>query len=189
MSYNFSSSQMAVIQAAYSDAVSGAITWSIMYDVILSNISAYQGVPATGVDPAVWAWVNGARQVNAGTGAYSEFIRTYSEHQYSLRFSTPATISIQEASDSLAKDFVDEILLTSELLDLHRIGQVDGGRAISDYFHGDEGGWSGNPLFIFLGDDSFYADRIREDQNDSYDFAAFIESSESALGEISDIGI
>ncbi|UWU23038.1 hypothetical protein N2601_08860 [Rhizobium sp. CB3060] len=190
MAYEFSSSELFAIKTAYDNATTGAGTWATVYATIASAITD-GGEPKAGVDPAAWVWVNGAYAVNVGSGDYSAFIRTYSSAQYEYRFGTPSQTSLQSVSDGVAKAVADTILATEKMPDLHTIGVEDASASISQYFNGDQSGWSGNPLFLFLGDDSFYRNTILHltNQNDplagdSYDFMTFVKSSIDALGPV-----
>ena len=190
MAYDFSSSELSAINTAYDNATAGTGTWATVYATIASAITD-GGEPKAGVDPAAWVWVNGAYAVNVGSGDYSAFIRTYSSAQYQYRFGTPSQTSLQSVSNGVAKAVADTILATGKMPDLHTIGVEDASTSISQYFNGDQSGWSGNPLFLFLGDDSFYRNTILHltNQNDplagdSYDFMTFVKSSIDALGPV-----
>ena len=192
MTYQFTSDELSAVQNAYDNAVAGG-SWASVYAAISASISS-NGQADAGVDQAVLSWINGARQVNADVGDFSHFIRQYSTAQYVLRFGEASQTSLQEISDKLAQKVALDILSSGVLPSLAAIGSRDAGEAVSGYFNGDKGGWSGNSLFMFLGDDSFFRDSILHtaDANDPaegdlYDFWAFVGSSMYALGEIHDL--
>ncbi|TBY26963.1 hypothetical protein E0H93_28165 [Rhizobium leguminosarum bv. viciae] len=192
MAYQFTGSELSALQNAYNNAVAGG-SWATVYSTISASIST-NGQPEAGVDQAVLSWVNGAQQVNAGVGDFSHFIRQYSTAQYVLRFGEASQTSLQVVSDAVARRVADDILSTGELPSLAVIGSRDAGETIALYFNNDKGGWSGNSLFMFLGDDSFFRDSILHttDANDPaagdpYDFWTFVGSSMYALGGIEDL--
>ncbi|WHO82591.1 calcium-binding protein [Rhizobium leguminosarum] len=192
MAYQFTGSELAALQNAYNNAVAGG-SWATVYATISASIST-NGQPEAEVDQAVLSWVNGAQQVNAGVGDFSYFIRQYSTAQYVLRFGEASQTSLQVVSDAVARRVADDILATGELPSLAVIGSRDAGETIALYFNNDKGGWSGNSLFMFLGDDSFFRDSILHttDANDPaagdlYDFWTFVGSSIYALGGIEDL--
>ena len=188
MSYQFTSIERSFIQTAYDNAIAGTGSWAAVYETISFGISSATGdAPDVGVDAAAWVWVNGAHQVNAGVGDFSVFIRAYSAHQYELRNGDPSTISLQAVSNQVARAVAEDILATGLLPSLGAIGAHDAGATIAGYFDGDRAGWSGNPLFLFLGDDSFYRSAILHSDatdslhGDTYDIFAWLDSAERAL--------
>lgn len=116
-------------------------------------------MPELGVDPSVWLWVSGARQVNADDSSYfSDFIRDYTTKQYELRYGTTSGLDIDEASDQIAKAFAEDIIANGVLPDLDTIGVYDAGKTASEVFDqhtvdstGNYAPWAGTILFPFLG--------------------------------------
>jgi hypothetical protein len=74
MKYQFVTSIMNKITAAYTRAQAGEIQYGDVYKII-----ADAGVRQTGVDKGSIAWLYGAADVNKGVGAFSTFIREYSK--------------------------------------------------------------------------------------------------------------
>lgn len=193
MTYTFSQNELDAITSAYNNAEAGTAPWFSVYQTISSAIST-DGVADAGVDPAVLVWVNGATEVNADTGVFSEFIRSYSVAQYNFRFDGAPAMSLQDVSNAVAKGVAEDILTNHQLPSLYQVGLLDAGPAIANYFHGDPAGWSGNPLFLFLGEDRFFRGTILHEPTsteptpslpeDRYDLLAFIESSVTALGDV-----
>ncbi len=185
MSYAFTIQELQNIQSVLTAAQSTG-NFVAVYQEILYSITDETFSPKDGVDPAVWNWVNGALQVNANSGDYASFIRTYSEAQYVIRFGSVSETSLQTVSNAVCEAVANDILSSAVLPSLGIIGETDAGRSINGYFQGDTAGWSGNPLFIFLGDDSFYRQNILN-KDGTYDILAFIKSSTTALGEINSL--
>jgi hypothetical protein len=73
----------------------------------LGDLLQTKGVSAT---DATVLWLRGATEANAGHGAFSELIRSYTETQYQLRYgkSIP-TGKMQEASDAVAQNLIDDL--------------------------------------------------------------------------------
>ena len=89
-------------------------------------------------------WFAGARKINAGEGAYSDFIRAYTSEQYRLR--TGETLSptlLQESSDRIAEAVINDIITNGELPTINVLGQKDASQTAADVFNGDQGIWSG----------------------------------------------
>jgi Ca2+-binding RTX toxin-like protein len=157
VTYSFSSAELAGINDAYTAAKSGGGSYADIYITILDAISTSDGSgPKSGVDPAVWVWMSGAYKVNTRAGDFASFIRSYSEAQYEARFGGASSTSIQTASDEIAALVGLNIIQNTTLPDLNQIGNLDAVETTQGYFLGDPAGWSGNPLFLFLGDSSFF---------------------------------
>ncbi|WP_027713227.1 hypothetical protein [Dickeya chrysanthemi] len=100
-------------------------------------------------------------------GAFSNFIRTYTETQYKLRYkeSLPENL-LNQASNKIAITFGQLVENNDgKLPTLENIGIVDGGAAASEIFtdskyykYGEYTAWAGVILFPFLGYDNFYSD-------------------------------
>src|SRR5882724_3526350 len=159
--------------------------------------------PADGVDPAVWAWVEGAINVNTNSGAFAQYIRDYTAEQYQLRTgSTLDQTRLQVASNDIARRFIADMFgeLSGPLADpgflentytqltlpdLNRIGAIDAGAAAAEVFPGTNySPWAGTVLFTQLGDDSFFKNWVlTTDVNDNkiepgtYDLATIAKAT------------
>lgn len=114
------------------------------------------------------AWVEGARDVNAGVGVFSKYIRSYTGSQIDLKYGTGihtnATMNL--ASNTIGANFAAHLQANGgQLPTLETLGLIDGAAAVSRLFSdpiyypkGDYTGWSGVMLFPYLGYDSFYKD-------------------------------
>lgn len=198
-SYVLTLEARASLQSAFDQAeVDGK--WYLVYDAIINAISYVDANelepplapvpvrrPQPGVDANVLAWVLGARDVNAGVGGASDFIRKYSEEQYRIRFGTAAP-DTQDISNRVCKSVAIRLLSAPNTVpNLHEVGEKDANEAIKGYFSEQPGGWSGNLLFMFLGDTSFYRDNILNSSLGTYDFAAMIKSAVAAVGPADDL--
>lgn len=135
------------MQDAFTQANSGQVPHWLIYQTISDIIRNSDGTLRNGVDPAVSSWLIGAEGVNAGFTLYSDFIRSYSDIQYQLRFQEASSVSLQDISNDVANAVAQDILNSGTLPDLYTLGQQDANATISGYFEGQSGGWSGNPLF------------------------------------------
>ncbi|MDH7810003.1 MULTISPECIES: calcium-binding protein [unclassified Rhizobium] len=181
MAYLLTNSELSAVGSALDAANSGAAPYHEVYQTILAVLTEPGGQPKDGVDPSVLSWLVGASGVNRGDTLYSDFIREYSLSQYFIRFGQSSTVPLQTVSNNVAKAVAEDILLNGVAPDLNTLGEKDANVTISQYFNGDEGGWSGNPLFIFLGDDSFYQNNIINVDFTGYEFSAFLQSATSAF--------
>jgi hypothetical protein len=69
MTYTFSDTELQSIQDAYNSAATGANSWANVYQTISKALTyEFASIPKLFVDPAVWVWINGACDVNAGVG-------------------------------------------------------------------------------------------------------------------------
>ena len=137
----------------------------------------------SGVDQNVIVWLRGAGDVNAGLGDFSTFIRGYSLAQFQARFGGnppgSGSGSIQEASDQVAINVLQEILTSGMLPSIATIAEKDAGPAAEELFGGDAGGWAGNPMFLGLGLSAPLDDNVLEvgpsGYADTYDALAMIK--------------
>jgi len=115
----------------------------------------------------VYTWISGARDVNAGSGVFSEYIRNYTAEQYRLRVGDISAKDLDgklnAASNEIAINLIQGMLDHNGVLpSIEGIGIIDGGAAASELFTGDlfpDGdftGWSGAILFSFIGYDRFF---------------------------------
>lgn len=154
-----------------------------VYEYILSTMSS-NGQPLSGADIQAWQWFKGAADVNRGQGTFSNFIRDYTNEQVLIRNGDRLTSAqLDAASDSIAIDLVANIIANNgRIPTIREIGQYDITNTANSIFGGNEAGWSGNPLFVMLGDSSFFNNNIIESDGDTYDALAMLRSSASALG-------
>lgn len=184
MSYVFSEDQLDEIRDVRDAAMLGTGSWADVYATIFAFLTWPNGDRKHWVEESVWLWIRGAEEINRGTGDYSSFIRTYTEEQLKLRYeaSVPQP-TLQEMSDEVAKRFSQWVLANATLPSLRSLGEIDAS-AVASFFDDDFGAWSGNPLFVPLGDDFFYREYILSSANGAYDFGAMIWSSREALQEV-----
>lgn len=115
----------------------------------------------------VYTWIAGARDVNAGSGVFSEYIRNYTAEQYRLRVGDISAkdldAALNTASNEIGINLIQGMLNRGGLLpSIEGIGIIDGGAAASRLFtgeffpDGDFTGWSGALLFSFIGYDRFF---------------------------------
>lgn len=160
-----------IVQAlsAFDRDRSGSGLFSKVYDALLGMISdeGLVGVagPTGDVAPNVWAWINGAKDVNTDTGGFAAFIRSYTELQHRARFGTSMeTGEMQRASNNVSANFFADLLENLrrddsadwQLPAIRTIGEADAGAAASVVFHGDYAAWAGTLLFPYLGEPYFF---------------------------------
>jgi len=113
-------------------------------------------IPADGIPRNVWQWVEGAGDVNVSGGAFSGFIRNYTNFQHILREGGPMAVGeMQRASNTVASKFLADILVRLNKPDpakwtmpnIREIGENDAGAAASVVFDGDFAPWAGTLLF------------------------------------------
>lgn len=144
-----------------------------IYDFLRGLITDTSGLfdkPNTGVDESVWAWINGAKDVNAVDGLFAEFIHGYTVYQQMGRYGLSeqeAMDAAQSASNRIAERLAEDILANDgKLPGIIGLGVIDAGAAASDVFDqpatpgGDYAPWAGTLLFPFLGSDSFFQDWV-----------------------------
>ena len=121
--------------------------------------------PAEDVAANVWAWINGAQDVNSDTGGFAAFIRSYTELQHQARYGTSmATGEMQNASNNVSANFFIELRNNLsdtdptkwQLPSIRTIGEADAGAAASVVFEGDYASWAGTLLFPYLEEPYFF---------------------------------
>jgi len=164
-----------------------------MYDLIYQIIQQPDAFGNT-ADASVVAWFGAAAQANRGEGGASDLIRAYTHAQLVLRTGDEiSNISsvLQNASNEIARSVLadirgSEVIVNGEkyytLPTLHEIGEKDAAATLGQLsdFSSAPGIWSGNPLFIGLGDSSFWSGTILEDTSDTYDLIVSMRSLEYA---------
>lgn len=192
MPFQFTNAQVSDLvalrnQGQYADAYAYIV--NALTDLLTTPDGITMAVPAADVPANVWQWFKGAEQVNRGVGPFSDFIRSYTSEQYQIRTGMPATAGfIQNASDEIAKRVINGIENDAShfLPDLATIGRVDAAESTRSFPNGDAAAWSGNLLFVALGNrsffDSFLLHTDQRDPTDPYDFLAAIHSANHAGG-------
>ena len=186
MSFQFNAEQLADLanlraSGNYADAyayVSNAIT------TVTTNVDGEVIVmPSMGVPANVWQWFQGAEQVNRGTGPFSDFIREYTEEQYRIRTGAePASNFTQNGSNAIAFEVIGDILNNGVLPTLAQIGQRDATKSVEAFPNADAAAWSGNILFVPLGDRSFLDQYLLSNAADPYNLLAAFHSAYRAGG-------
>lgn len=132
--------------------------WSEFYNSIY-ELSAYSD--ATGQtleDPNVREWFRVASIANSGEGVQSDLIRNYTANQVELRTGIrPTDLTLQAASNAIANAiFLNHIDLSGQLPTLEDIRDIDAPEVVSALQQAghvaDLSIWSGNLLFVGLGD-------------------------------------
>ncbi|AOH85653.1 hypothetical protein AWL63_18625 [Sphingomonas panacis] len=145
--------------------------------------------PGEGADVAVWNWLRGAEGVNRSEGQFSAFIRSYTAAQVQIREGrTMQQSELDDASNRIALAVISDIENSGGIIpSLRQIGERDAQQSIRDLPLKDVAIWSGNPLFVLLGDDTFLKENILENTRDSYDFFVMVEAASRALPTINSI--
>lgn len=164
----------------------------LAYQAILDDITTQDAtgkeVPIPTVDVGAWLWLRGAVQVNQGQGAFSTWIRSYTNFQIENRLGPEAIPSLermQEISNLIATDVIDDFLNNNNVpITLNLIGSKDAGNVVGSLFNdkNDYSSWSGVPLFIVMGSSKFFDDHILDSKNGTYDFASFLASAVASSG-------
>ncbi|UWQ59337.1 hypothetical protein K3722_04200 [Leisingera caerulea] len=190
--YVFTQEQLDQISAAASNTASSH-PYADMYDLIYSIIQ--QPDVLGNVAPGnVIAWFGAAASANRGVGGASDFIRDYTTSQLELR--TGDTVSnvdtlLQAASNDIAAAVLADIISSDVVVDgqtlyelptVHEIGEHDALEAMDvlSVYSPDPAVWSGNPLFLGLGDGSFWQDNILQNAGDTYNLFTTVESFKRA---------
>lgn len=164
--------QIDAIQSAY-NSQNWQLAYKLVFDAITTMTTVQDSIslnPSPGVDPAVWLWISGARNVNSDNGAFANYIRDYTAEQYLLRTgqsvpggtTTSPSALIQVTSNIISKRFIADLFgllpgpeatppdqitgsFTSLTLpDLNRVGAIDAGAAASTIFNGTTADGSNN---------------------------------------------
>lgn len=174
MPYTYSTAELAAINTAYTNG-----DWQAAYAAALAPLSST-------THAAEYAWLNGAKQMNAGTGDYSTFIRNYTAEQYRIRYDeTLSTSDMQDASDEVARAVMTEILATGALPTISEIGAIDAETVGNYLFDGAKGAWSGSALFTMLGTNEFLQSNILGANDPAYEIAAMLQSGFSNINSLS----
>jgi Ca2+-binding RTX toxin-like protein len=167
-----------------------ALNWAAFY-VKIFEYTALPDDNGNAADLNVRQWFNVASQANAGLGASSDLIRDYTLAQIEIRTGVSASAHLMdEASDAIAEAIWLNHIIDGRLPTLEDIRLEDAQSvvtALQDNGHnvGFEV-WSGNILFVGLGDTQPLLDNlIPASSQSSYDlFAAGQSLSSVGLGSI-----
>lgn len=141
--------------------------------------------PAPGVDRNSWVWLAGATDVNAGTGAANDFIRTYTKKQMEIRSGeTVSDAKLQEISDEIAKAVLNDAIVSGALPSIIKIATDDASKTVAGIPGADAAVWSGNALFLALGQDKPFKDTLLEQPGDTYDLLTAIKCGIEAAGPV-----
>tara|TARA_R110000803_G_scaffold210683_1_gene283157 strand:+ start:1448 stop:3679 length:2232 start_codon:yes stop_codon:yes gene_type:complete len=159
------------------------------YELIYLQASIFdaegKASPAPYVDPASWVWFWGAKEINAGEGPFSDFIRSYTSAQYHIRFgATLSPVDLQDVSNAIAEAVISDVINRNDLPPINDLADLDASQTAAQFFQGEEAVWSGNLLFILLGYSQPYFQTILEDSSDVYDLFALLESTLTATGTV-----
>jgi hypothetical protein len=103
--------EVAELKTMREQADARAIGYWEIYKTLADLLQSKYGVSST--DSTV-LWLRGATEANADRGAFSALIRGYTESQYQLRYGrsipTSPTDSLQDASNAVARNLLDDIL-------------------------------------------------------------------------------
>lgn len=165
MATNLTTSELDTLTTKYAQAKLGQIYYWEIYKWLADTLES-KGIVST--DQTV-LWLRGATEANAGRGAMSELIRTYSETQYQLRYVTSIPAGqMQLASNAVAENMIEDLLGNNaprwprgQVPEIARIAEVDAtavGRVLFDRNQTDtafteNSAWSGTLLFSMLRND------------------------------------
>ncbi|MEJ6396047.1 hypothetical protein V8J82_22520 [Gymnodinialimonas sp. 2305UL16-5] len=151
-------------------------------------------VPENTAEPSLEAWFGAAAQTNLGQGGASDLIRTYTAAQLELRQGGPIQdidIILQDASNAIARAVYQDISDNPRMIDgerfydvpdLVRIGRQDAAATLDELsrFSSNPAIWSGNLLFLGLGEDDFWYETILEQPGETYDLAVSMAAAVQA---------
>lgn len=183
--YYFTTEQYAQILDSFANSTSGfpeADRYAKIYELIQLPDAFGSTAPSN-----VIAWFGAAAQANRGIGGASDFIRDYTQAQLEIRTGGPVSnieSILQNASNRIAAKVFDDISGHQETINgqvyyilptAHQIGVNDATEAMSELegISSDIGIWSGNPLFLGLGDASFWNENIVNENNPGYTYDLF----------------
>ena len=171
-------------QLIASDSARNAERFADAYDLVVRFATDENGNPLPGVNPAALIWFEGAADVNRGRGAFSDFIREYTSAQFQTRFGGDALSQseLQGASNSIAIAVLADVLSSRSVPSAFDLGLNDASVVAATFFKADEAGWSGVPLFVALGESSFYRNNILERPGETYDLMVLVDSFFEAAG-------
>ncbi len=203
--YRFTQAQFTLIEQTANDPnPPGGNALANMYDLIYQIIQQPDAF-GNAADSNVVAWFGAAAQANRGEGGASDLIRSYTYAQLFLRTGNEIEdISnvLQNASNAIANAVYGDIESSRENIDgevyytlptAHQIGEKDAAETLEQLamFSSAPGVWSGNPLFIGLGDSSFWQNTILGDSSDTYDLfvstKALVHSGISSIQNMTDL--
>jgi len=170
MSFVFSEVQLQTLRDILASSISKP--YADAYAQIHAYIAGQPGVPSN-----VTAWFAGAEKVNRGFGAFSTFIREYTNSQSQIRTGeTLSTGELDAASDAIGDAVLKDILKNGVLPTLEELGINDANKTAQSLFDGSLAVWSGNVLFPFLGDNGPYRSNLIAHPEQTYDFLAAMVS-------------
>lgn len=154
------------------------------YDLAYEIFSTKAEMPELGIDPYSLIWLNGAREINRGQGAYSEFIRDYTITQAQARtgetYTQNQAINLtQLASNRIADAVLSDIIASETLPSIDQIANDDATNAISTIDELGVEAWSGNLLFLFLNHQTSFNQYLLEAPGDTYDLLLAFETATS----------
>ena len=178
MSYALSQPQIDTL-TTFAESNNFAAMYSEIY-----NIMGQPDVNGASADPMVREWFRAAAEANTGTGPAADLIRDYTAAQIFQR--TGQVIDpqhMQDASNALAQALFIEYVLAGTLPTLENIAQTDKQEIIdslnSNGYAVDDAVWSGNLLFVGLGEDGPLNDGLLSDSRYTYDLFAAASAMQS----------
>jgi Ca2+-binding RTX toxin-like protein len=171
--------------------------WSSVYRFLYDCITVtgvgglLNEAPVAGVPQDVWLWLRGARFVNSGEGPSANLIKDYTAIQYRLRYGEPLDPGrLNKASNLIARNFISEWLKGdgATVPTIDQVRDFDAGPVAAEVFSNDVSGWAGVPLFIQLGDRTYfdaliissmlnpYVPQRQNAATGAYNFAAMVQS-------------
>lgn len=171
MTYVFSEQNLADLEVFVQ-----AEDWAGFYQKIY-DITAAPDQSGADADPHVREWFRVAQQANSGVGAASELIRSYTRMQVEIRTGGAVTdAQLSDASDEIARNVWQNQVsgeAAGRLPTLLEIYGHDAGAVVDvlneENFDVGIEVWSGNLLFVGLGEDKPLHDNLLEIPADSYD--------------------
>lgn len=176
MPYTFNPSQITTLQNILATNTNSrfADAYAKVHEFIVDSPEA----PAN-----VKAWFVGAEKVNRDSGAFSTFIRQYTNAQSELRTGTSLTkAQLDNASNAIAAAVLNDIIINKTLPNLALLGERDANQTATDLFNGEVAVWSGNVLFAYLGDSSPFRANLIGRAGETYDFLTAVASFGRAAG-------
>ena len=147
------------------------------YDQAFSYFSIDENTPVEGIDFYSWVWLQGAKEINRGQGAYSEFIREYTALQYETRTGQAYPNGVDQiASNKIADAVITDIIESKTLPNIDQIAIEDANNAVID-LTGDKAVWSGNLLFLLLNHDLSFNSNLLETSGSTYDILLAFQAS------------
>jgi hypothetical protein len=161
-----------------------------------TSTSASLTDPKLGVDRSIWLWLQGARTVNLGTGYSSTFIRTYTAEQYRLRTGKILDpVLLQKSSDAIAQLVTRRIVNSNGVLPTLLNIAADDSQGVSQTLNIPLAAWSGNILFLALGDATGFRANLLNNatRGDTYNllaaFKSFSRAAPRQLTSLADFGL